>query len=126
MTWTFSQSSGQIRNELGELVGAGYAGGACGARPEAVNNPAMQDIHGVGPLPRGVYTKGVAVEHSHLGAFAIPLIPDPMNEMFGRGSFYFHGDTKTPNCASEGCIVAAPSLRHEWYDSDDNEMMVIL
>jgi len=126
MTWTFSQTSGQIRNELGELVGAGYAGGNCGAHPEGVNNPAMQCVKDVGPLPRGLYTKGEAIDHSQLGAFAIKLIPDPSNEMFGRGGFFWHGDTKQPECASDGCIVSAPSLRHEWYDSDDNEMRVIL
>ena len=125
MAWSFQISTGQIRNTAGELVGAGYAGGNEGANPEGINNVDMQNVKDIGPLPVGLYTKGVAIPHSELGAFAIPLIPDPTNEMYGRGDFFCHGDTLKPQCASKGCTVWAPSLRHEWYDSDDDQLQVI-
>ena|ERR1019366_8332401 len=133
MTWTYQVSTGQIRNTAGEQVGVGYAGGDEGRCPEGINNCDMQDVHDKGPLPYGPkadgsfneYTRGVAVEGSPLGHFAIPLIPDFDNIMYGRGDFFCHGDTVKPQCASKGCTIWVPSLRHEWYDSDDDKLRVI-
>jgi hypothetical protein len=94
----------------------------------------------VGPLPYGprigsisdeapqglpnTYTFGEAVERSHLGAFAIPLIPHKDNDMKGRGSFFMHGDTTPSGNASDGCIIQPPATRHTAYESDDKEVEV--
>jgi hypothetical protein len=103
MSFTYRQATGQL---IGSAFGAqGYSGNGKG-----LNNPMMQTVHGVGPLPRGQYT----IEEPHvdekLGPIAMRLIPHPDNEMYGRGDFFIHGDNSQMNhTASEGCIV----LNHE-------------
>jgi hypothetical protein len=124
--FVFEQSTGKMFDPSGEFIGIGYAGGNCGKNPEGVCNSALQASHSIGPLPQGLYSLGVAVEGSHLGAFAIPLIPDAKNEMFGRSAFYCHGDNSAANqSASEGCVVIAPSIRHMIYNSTCKQIRVV-
>ena len=125
MTWTFNQATGELTNPAGVVVATGYAGGNCGRNPEGKNNPDMQAVRCIGPLPVGVYYPGNPVEGSHLGPFAIPLIPQAGNQMFGRGDFYMHGDTiESPGCASEGCIVMPRNIRNEVSESGDTVTVV--
>ena len=123
--WTFEITSGKWYDPLGHFVSRGYAGGNCGKDPEGINNPAMEGVKNVGPLPEGAYTFGPPVEHSQLGAFAIPLIPDSTNEMHGRGDFYLHGDTLAPKSASEGCIVQPRPTRDDAWASTDHRLQVV-
>jgi hypothetical protein len=126
MSWTFEQSTGHLFDAAGNLTGTGYAGGNCGKNPEGRNNPALQGVPCVGPLPVGTYTLGTPVEGSHLGPFAIPLIPDPANDMLGRGDFYLHGDSvESPGDASEGCIIQSHTVRSSVYASADHTIIVI-
>ena len=120
MNWQFESSSGKLFEPTGGLMATGYAGGNCGKNPEGVNNPALQDQKCIGPLPHGPkadgtpnrYTFAPVLETSKLGPWAIPLIPDSDNEMFGRGSFFIHGDTEEMNhSASEGCIILPRGVR---------------
>lgn len=112
--WTYEQTTGRLYDQDGKLEAKGYAGGNCGKNPEGVNNPAMHDCKGIGPLPVGLYTFGQMIErHPHLGPFAIPLIPDAGNEMFGRSDFFMHGDTTPPGNASKGCIIMPRAVRLE-------------
>jgi hypothetical protein len=108
MSWTYHQSTGQMFRADGTLLTTGYAGGNIPPNfdPAAKNNPAYQDRHCVGPLPRGVYTLLPDHDDHHLGLCAIPLWPDSHNEMYGRGGFLIHADSVShPGQASEGCIV---------------------
>ncbi len=90
----------------------GYAGGNCGKNPEGINNPDMQAVHNIGPLPCGTYTiQGPPYHNPNTGLNTLNLVPDAANQMFNRGSFRVHGDTATPFCASEGCIVIPPGDR---------------
>ena len=101
--WTYSQSSGVLADPTGKPCAAGYSGHGPG-----LNNPAMQDIHNIGPVPQGLYSLGAPLDHPTCGPFAIPLIPHDGNEMFGRSGFYVHGDdVRYPGqeVASDGCIV---------------------
>jgi hypothetical protein len=123
--WKFQQSTGGLFGPEGTLMATGYAGGNLGRNPEGKNNPHMQFIKNVGPLPQGRYSLGEPVEHATLGPFAIPLIPDPANNMGGRGDFYCHGDTTPPGNASEGCIVMPRSVRDLMWASDDHQLEVI-
>lgn len=127
MPWIFQQSSGYFMHPDGvTLLTIGYAGGNMGKNPEGKNNPAMQNIVDVGPIPRGFYTFGEPVDHSTKGPFAIPLIPDPENEMFGRAGFFWHGDTiANPGCASEGCPVSRLFARQAAWESNDHRLQVI-
>lgn len=116
--WTLNQKTGEIRQD-GHLVGMGYAG-----KGEGKNNPEMQAIHNVGPLPCGLYQIGEPKEGTHMGAFALELIPHDSNEMFGRDGFFWHGDDGK-GTASEGCIVSSYALRHMAYAGQDRTLKVI-
>ena len=122
----YAQRTGKLYDASGVCRGVGYAGGNCGLNRQGINNPDMEGVKKIGPLPGGVYTRGTVVEGSHLGSFAIPLIPDPSNDMLGRSDFYMHGDkVNEPLCASEGCIIMPPNTRHWFYDCDDNQITVV-
>lgn len=123
--WTYEQSTGRLYNPDGSHASTGYAGGNEGHNPEGKNNPAMQCVHKIGPLPRGIYTFGQPILQSHLGPFAIPLIPDPKNEMCGRRGFYMHGDTTPSGNASEGCIIMARAQRNACNSSADHKLQVV-
>ncbi len=99
----------------------GYSGKGAGK-----NNPLLQEIHNVGPIPEGTYTIGVPHDsHTH-GPFAIPLIPDGANEMFGRAGFLIHGDSiEHPGAASEGCIIMPRSVRERIMSSGETTLEVI-
>lgn len=125
MPWTYEQSTGRLFAPNGELAGRGYAGGNCGNDPEGINNPDMQDCKCVGPIPVGAYAFGAPLPQSKLGPFAIPLIPNAENEMFGRCGFFMHGDTKIPRRASEGCIIMPRSVREACWASEDHQLNVV-
>lgn len=126
MSWAYNQSTGRLYRPDGSLAGVGYAGGNGGARPEGVNNHAMQAVRSVGPIPCGVYRRGGVVLASHLGPYAIPLLPDARNMMFGRSAFYMHGDKAAPpQSASDGCIIQANAVRKEFYASEDDVLVVV-
>ena len=115
-TYIYTQSTGIITYSNKTVISMGYAGGACGMHPENVNDHLSQAMHGVGPLPCGLYSMGVVADHPKLGAYAIPLIPDKNNQMFGRGGFFIHGDnSKLNHSASEGCIILPHNVRTAIY-----------
>jgi len=123
--WTFQNSTGRLFSPAQVLVETGYAGGNLGKNPEGINNPVYQYTRLIGPLPVGWYTFGTAVEGSHLGPLAIPLTPDPENDMQGRSGFYLHADTiGHPRCASEGCIIMSHTTRQLVDSSTDKRLQV--
>ena len=103
----YEQATGKLLDENG-LIGIGWAGQLAGK-----NNPAVQNVPKVGPLPVGNYIVGdVIMSHPRLGEYVMPLTPDPANEMFGRADFYIHGANRTtPATSSEGCIIQSRSAR---------------
>src|ERR1700677_2444071 len=101
MAWIYRQIDGWLISPAGMNLAQGYAGAGDGK-----NNPEMQEVIDVGPLPCGTYTMQEPIDSAELGPYAIPLIPDPSNEMFGRDDFFCHGDSITnPGKASKGCPV---------------------
>lgn len=101
----------------------GYSGHGIG-----LNNPLMQTVKFVGPLPVGFYTMGEPINDLRVGEYAIPLIPDLENEMFGRGAFFMHGDEiKEPGAhnASDGCIIQALIIRRAAWSSQDHRLQVV-
>lgn len=117
--WTYSQTHGILSASGGIEVGVGYSGTGAGR-----NNPAMQAVHDVGPLPEGFYLIGPAYEHPKLGPLTMNLIPDIDNQMFGRSDFRMHGDNATHD-ASEGCIVMEHGVRLRLSQSTDRRLQVI-
>lgn len=106
--FTFIQSTGAILDETGHQIAIGWAGNG-----EGRNNPAMQSVHDVGPLPQGVYRVNPWEEtHGHLGPMVAPLIQIE-GETFGRSAFFIHGPSRGANYGQEskGCIVVPRPLR---------------
>ena len=105
----YSQAKGVWTDSDGAVIVDGcYAGIGAGK-----NNPAMQNVHNVGPLPQGIYTMGPLMIHPpgdslrHLGPCMV-LAPSSANTMFGRGGFFIHLDNPThPGLSSNGCIVCS-------------------
>ena len=126
--WVYHQSTGKLFHD-GKLCGVGYAGGNIFPNhdPKAVNNPALQEVHNLGPLPRGLYLIGPAHREPTLGPCSMSLAPDPGNVMFGRSRFFMHGDSDAhPGEASEGCVVMPYSVRVIVADSSDRRLLVDL
>ena len=126
MNWTFEISTGKMYRPDGSLAGTGYAGGDLGKVPAAVDNPADESQKDIGPLPEGWYTFGSARNSPTLGPLAIPLYPDPENQMYSRSGFWLHADSEVNHgMASEGCIVLDHSIRQEMESSPMRRLKVV-
>lgn len=120
MSWTWKISSGTLLNQNNIPVAHGYAG-----HGEGLNNAAMTNVPDVGPLPTGTYTIGQPRDDHQVGVFAMPLLPDPSNEMFGRSAFFIHGDNPGLNhTASDGCIILGHPVREDISNSADDTLIV--
>ncbi len=119
MTWKYSQASGWLSRN-GDNVAEGYSGAGDGK-----NNPAMQDVHNVGPIPVGNYTIEAPIDTKTHGPYVMHLTPDLANEMYGRSAFMIHGDSKVdPGTASEGCLIFPRAIREAIWASGDTELTV--
>lgn len=119
--WTYAQLTGRLRDLNLLLVGVGYSGKGPGK-----NNPAMQEVQFVGPIPCGFYTIGAPFESEKHGPYCLPLTPDKDNTMFGRSAFLIHGDAKFHlGEASEGCIIQARDVRERVWNSGDHRLQVV-
>lgn len=117
----YSQSTGMLWNDAGELMGRGYSGA-----PEAKNNPSKENIRNIGPIPRGLWEIGVPYDSKNVGPFAIPLFPIN-HDAFGRTSFLIHGDRAPPysGTASQGCIILSRKIREKVHQLQDKHLKVI-
>jgi hypothetical protein len=119
--WAYKQSTGELLDAEGVHVSTGYSGA-----PAGKNNPAMQDVPTVGPIPRGEYTIGSPFDSPTHGPFAMHLEADPTNEMFGRDGFLMHGDSvEHPGAASAGCVIKPRLTRERVWESKDHLLRVL-
>ena len=119
MSWIYSQSAGTLTHN-GRQVAIGYSGHGNGK-----NNPALQEVPNVGPIPEGNYSIGDPRDSAKVGPFALPLDPLPGTNTFGRSAFMIHGDSiMHPGTASEGCIILLHDARQQIADSGDNQLIV--
>ena len=107
LTLTYSQSSGALTGADKGVVSQGWAGNG-----EGKNNPAMQEVHEVGPLPQGLYDLGPWEQfHPGLGPLVCRLT-QVEGETFGRDGFFIHGASMGHyGEESKGCIVLPRSQR---------------
>ena len=118
--WTYRQSTGELSSN-GELLESLTADAGVG-----LNNPALQDVANVGPLPQGSYRIGAPYTDPTRGPLVMHLVPAAANLMFGRAGFLIHGDNAQLNhTASEGCIVLARTFREVIALSADRQLTVI-
>ena len=106
------------------MIAIGYSGWA-----EGRNNPALQQVHDVGPIPRGHYTIGSPTCIDHVGPhgpFVLPLTPKDGTAMFGRAGMLIHGDSiQNPGSASHGCIILPRAIREDIAALHDLDLEVI-
>jgi hypothetical protein len=112
MTFTYRQHDGELTHD-GAFVGNGYSG-----HGEGRNNPAMQGVPRVGPIPVGRYRIGQAYPHPRLGPCVMNLDPLPGTDTLGRSLFRIHGDNARHD-ASEGCIILGPAIRRQVSETRD-------
>ena len=118
MGWIYSQSTGILSH--GEPIGKGYSG-----HGQGLNNPKMEMVHSVGPIPKGVWEIGTWFDDKHLGVCVAALRPTDQNT-FGRGGFFIHGDNKNMNfTASDGCIILSRQLRESIKKSNEKYIEVV-
>lgn len=123
--WRYIQKTGELLrvadNGSTTSVGRGYSG-----RGQGLNNPAMQDVGGIGPIPVGRWRIGAPYVSPNVGPFTMALTPVERKQTFGRGDFRIHGDNfHRDQSASRGCIVLSRELRERIHESCDNELEVV-
>jgi len=117
--WKYSQSTGTLSHG-GEPVGRGYAG-----HGQGYNNPKLEMVHNLGPIPKGVWEIGIWFDDHHLGVCVAALRPTDQ-EVYGRGGFFIHGDNKLMNnTASDGCIILSRQLREAIKASNEHYIEVV-
>ena len=125
---TFSQSSGSVSctdGMSGDVYyhDRGYAGLGFGK-----NNPDMQDVPFIGPLPRGCYRVGKPVSGGSTGDNSMHLTPlfspDDSNSFRDLDSFFIHGKSKNKakqGKESNGCPILPPDRT----DIDEGEIFCV-
>lgn len=107
--------------QYGALIGTGWSGQEAGK-----NNIDMVSVHGIGPLPPGIYTIGPAHTEPRLGPVVMNLEPDISNLMYGRSLFRIHGASASdPEHSSEGCIIMPRPVRELIDEGTDRALTVI-
>jgi hypothetical protein len=118
--WTYNSANGNLSRD-GSLVGTGYSGNHAG-----LNNPAMDNVHDVGPIPKGSWIIGKFFDDpGGKGPIVAHLSPNADTTTFGRSGFMIHGDNREGNhTASEGCIILPHDVRAAIEASGDYELEV--
>jgi hypothetical protein len=121
LAWTYAQKTGELQQD-GTPVAIGYSGSGAGK-----NNPAMEHVRDVGPIPQGEWTiAGPPVDTPQHGPYVLTLKPAADTQTFGRSGFLLHGDSKeSPGCASQGCVIMPRSVREQVWKSGDVELEVV-
>jgi RHS repeat-associated protein len=124
LCWVYSQSTGRLSyvdaDGNSTYVGSGYSGYGPG-----LNNPAMQNVQNIGPLPQGDYTIGPQQDNGSLRQ-SMRLTPNPSNQMFNRWGFLIHGPHDHDNHdSSNGCPVLNKSIRDKIASSGDSCFKVV-
>lgn len=116
MPWWYTQRTGVLLDPNGKAVATGYSGTGPGR-----NNPAMEHVERVGPIPCATYRIGKPYDSDKVGPYALPLTTT--EPIYGRSDFRIHGNNKE-NDASLGCIIMPPDIRRKIWASGDRVLVV--
>lgn len=123
--WTYSIKARLLERDgrlffRGTGKGAGYSGHGAG-----LNNPAMEGVQGIGPLPEGRYRMTeLRLTGASTGPYTI-VLEQVSGNSHGRSAFRIHGDnSKGDQSASHGCIILPPLVRHQIWESGDRDLEV--
>jgi hypothetical protein len=121
MAWTYQQTAHSILRPDGSLLtDTAYSGHGVG-----LNNPSLQSVPDIGPIPQGEYTLSPFFTHPRLGNLCARFMPKPGSTTYGRSGFDLHGDNQYRNhTASEGCVVVDKPYRLEISHSNDTDWIV--
>ena len=123
--WTWDQSAGELRHN-GVVVSRGYSGAGRGK-----NNPSLQGVQGVGPIPAGFWKIVERYDSKSVGPYVLTLHADDgkvddTHAPTGRGAFRIHGDSiRAPGTASRGCIILPRAVRERIWKSGDRVLEVV-
>jgi Tlde1 domain len=119
--WTYAQQTGELQQD-GVHVATGYSGAGDGK-----NNPAMESVPNVGPIPQGDWTiVGPPVNTAGHGPYVLRLEPATDTPTFGRSGFLLHGDSReSPGNASQGCVIMPRPVREQVWKSGDHDLKVV-
>lgn len=124
--WIWDQSEGTLILN-GKVISRGYSGKGRGK-----NNPALQNLQGIGPLPRGQYRIGAPRTSQRTGPFVMDLYPvdktpnNTTHDASGRSAFQIHGDSvRNPGTASSGCIILPRIIREQIWRSGIHIIKVV-
>ena len=118
--WTWDQSAG-VLSRAGAIVSRGYSG-----RGRGLNNPQMQAVWSVGPIPAGRWRFAGMAEDNRTGPLSIVILPEPGTDTEGRSGFRCHGDNVRMNLsASHGCIILPHAVRRAIWASGDRDLLVV-
>lgn len=118
MTLVYLSRSGALFRD-GDFLSYGYSGNGHGK-----DNPEMDHVANVGPIPRGRYLVGKLINNDRWRD-AIPLTRTDRDPN-GRSGFMLHGDNMRGNySASRGCIVLPPGVRKAIAKAGDDTLIVV-
>ncbi len=119
MPWTYHQRTGRLFHDQ-TAVAKGYSGSAKG-----INNPGMEHVRNVGPIPHGKYSIGAQYDTTAHGPHVMALSPIGHTAL-GRTEFLIHGDNVAANqTASQGCIILPRHIRDRIARSGDKVLNVV-
>lgn len=123
--WIYEQATGEMNYSpdgvAAQPITKGYSGFGVGK-----DNPNMEHVRDVGPIPRGSYAIGPAHSDPEKGPMVMALVPRADTSTFGRGGFLIHGDSlEHPGEASHGCIILDRVAREAIAASPDRTLQVV-
>jgi Protein of unknown function (DUF2778) len=120
--FSYSQTSGILKNADGTVIGRGYSGHGRG-----LDDPAFADQHNIGPIPQGKWIIGRFFDDfGGKGPIVCHLLPQDGTEAYGRSGFMIHGDNHEQNySASHGCIILSREGREKIAASYDGVLEVV-
>lgn len=90
-----------------------------------LNNPGMESVHNLGPIPRGRWEIVEWLDSYPPHGPIVARLKPTAHDAFGRTGFLVHGDTASrDNTASHGCIILCREARQTWRDSGDTDLLV--
>jgi hypothetical protein len=122
--WSYIQSDGDTFRGDGSLACVGYSGHGAGR-----NNPDLEGVRSVGPIPCGDYMIGNPHDSDVTGPLSLDLTPEFRTRVrileLGRepDSFKGHGDNAGHD-ASRGCVIWPRAIRVEMAASVDTHLKV--
>lgn len=101
-------------------IGVGYSGFGPG-----LDNPDMEEVPNVGPIPRGLYDIVRWDDHHGDKGPQVAVLKPHGHNAHGRSAFLIHGDSPEMNhTASHGCIVASKTIRNALRASGETQLKV--